>query len=203
MSGTLYIVSAPSGAGKTSLVRQLIQQISNLTLSVSHTTRESRNGESEGVDYHFISPEKFVEMVEGAEFLEHAQVFNHYYGTSEAWVKEQLKSGQDVILEIDWQGATQVRRLMPNARSIFILPPSRAVLEERLRNRGTDSDQVIERRLAEAKKEMSHYSEADYLVINDDFDRALAQLESILLSNRSKIGPQSEIHREKISELLS
>ena len=203
MSGTLYIVSAPSGAGKTSLVRELIKQVSNLKLSVSHTTRESRSGETDAVDYHFVSTEEFLQMVSRTEFLEHAQVFSHYYGTSEIWVKDQLKSGQDVILEIDWQGATQVRRLMPAACSIFILPPSRAVLEERLRNRATDSDEVIARRLAEAKQEMSHYSEADYLIINDDFDTAVAQLESIVLSHRTKIASQSITHRETISELLS
>lgn len=203
MSGILYIVSAPSGAGKTSLVRQLIQQVADLKLSVSHTTRASRNGESEGLDYHFVSNEKFVEMNNRAEFLEHAQVFNHYYGTSELWVKDQLQSGQDVILEIDWQGATQVRRLMPEACSVFILPPSRRVLETRLRNRGTDSDEVIAQRLAEAKQEMSHYSEADYLIINDDFDTAVAQLQSIVVSNRTKIASQSVTNRETISELLS
>lgn len=203
MSGTLYIVSAPSGAGKTSLVKQLIQQVSDLKISVSHTTRQKRNGEEEGVAYHFVDKDVFVEMVNRAEFLEHAQVFNHYYGTSEAWVKEQLKSGQDVILEIDWQGAEQVRRLMPEACSIFVLPPSISVLEERLRKRNTDSDEVIAQRLAEAKAEMSHYSEADYLIINDNFDTALAQLEAILLSNRSKIGPQAESHSKIISELLS
>lgn len=203
MSGILYIVSAPSGAGKTSLVRQLIKQVADLKLSVSHTTRESRNGEAEGIDYHFVSEARFVEMINGSEFLEHANVFGNYYGTSEAWVKNQLKSGQDVILEIDFQGAAQVRRLMPDACSIFILPPSRAALEKRLRNRGTDSDEVIAQRLAEAKQEMSHYSEADYLIINDDFDAAVAQLESILQSNRIKIGPQSRLHSKTISELLS
>jgi guanylate kinase len=203
MTGTLYIVSAPSGAGKTSLVRQLIGQVSDLVLSVSHTTRENRNGESDGIDYHFISTGAFVEMINNAEFLEHAQVFGHYYGTSEAWVKNQLKTGLDVILEIDWQGATQVRRLMPEACSIFILPPSRAILEERLRNRGRDSDEVIAQRLAEAKEEMSHYSEANYLIINDDFDAALAQLKSVLMANRTKIGPQAESHSKIISELLS
>lgn len=203
MSGTLYIVSAPSGAGKTSLVKQLIEQVSDLKISVSHTTRQKRNGEEEGIAYHFVDEAVFVDMINRAEFLEHAQVFNHYYGTSEVWVKEQLKSGQDVILEIDWQGAEQVRRLMPQACSIFVLPPSIAVLEERLRKRATDSDEVIAQRLAEAKAEMSHYSEADYLIINDDFDTALAQLQSILLSNRSRIGPQAESHGKIISELLS
>ncbi|MBT5331597.1 MAG: guanylate kinase [Porticoccaceae bacterium] len=203
MSGTLYIVSAPSGAGKTSLVKQLIEQVSDLKISVSHTTRQKRNGEEEGIAYHFVDEAIFVDMINRAEFLEHAQVFNHYYGTSEVWVKEQLKSGQDVILEIDWQGAEQVRRLMPQACSIFVLPPSIAVLEERLRKRATDSDEVIAQRLAEAKAEMSHYSEADYLIINDDFDTALAQLQSILLSNRSRIGPQAESHGKIISELLS
>ncbi len=203
MSGILYIVSAPSGAGKTSLVRELVQQVEGVTLSVSHTTRESRPGETEGVDYHFIETDRFVEMLNGAEFLEQAQVYGNYYGTSEPWVKNQLKSGLDVILEIDWQGASQVRRLMPSACSVYILPPSRSVLEQRLRNRGQDSDDVIAGRMAEAKEEMSHYSEADYLVINDNFKLALSQLKSILLSNRLGIGPQSEENANTISELLS
>lgn len=203
MSGILYIVSAPSGAGKTSLVRELVLQIEGVTLSVSHTTRESRPGETEGVDYHFVETERFTEMLSGTEFLEHAQVFGNYYGTSEAWVKAQLKSGQDVILEIDWQGAAQVRRLMPAACSVYILPPSRSVLEQRLRNRGQDSDEVIAARMAEAKEEMSHYNEADFLVINDNFELALYQLKSILHSNRQRIAPQSEANVDIISELLS
>lgn len=203
MSGILYIVSAPSGAGKTSLVRELVQQIEGVTLSVSHTTRESRPGETEGVDYHFVKAENFTEMLSNTEFLEHAQVFGNYYGTSETWVKHQLESGLDVILEIDWQGAAQVRRLMPNACSIYILPPSRSVLEKRLRNRGQDSDKVIAARMAEAKEEMSHYNEANYLVINDNFELALSQLKSILLSNRQRIAPQSETNVDIISELLS
>ena len=203
MSGILYIVSAPSGAGKTSLVRELIQQVEGVTLSVSHTTRESRPGETNGQDYHFVQTEVFTEMLGKAEFLEHAQVFGNYYGTSEVWVKDQLKAGLDVILEIDWQGAAQVRRLMPTACSIFILPPSRPCLEERLRKRASDSEEVIQRRLAEAKEEMSHYNEADYLVINDDFDLALNELKSVVLANRLKIGTQSKNHSQILSELLS
>ena len=203
MTGILYIVSAPSGTGKTSLVRELIQQIDGVTLSVSHTTRESRPGESNGRDYHFVETQTFTDMLGRAEFLEHAEVFGNYYGTSEVWVKEQLTAGLDVILEIDWQGAAQVRRLMPQACSIFILPPSRACLEERLRNRASDSEEVIQRRLAEAKEEMSHYNEADYLVINDDFDLALDQLKSIFLANRLKIATQSSNNAHTISELLS
>ena len=203
MSGILYIVSAPSGAGKTSLVREVIKQVEGVSLSISHTTRTSREGETDGIDYHFVETETFTEMLSRTEFLEHAQVFGNYYGTSETWVKDQLKSGLDVILEIDWQGAEQVRRLMPEASSIFILPPSREILEQRLRNRGSDTEEVIAGRLAEAKEEMSHYNEADYLVINDDFEIALNQIKAILVANRQRVGPQSAKFAQTITSLLS
>ena len=157
--GHLYIVSAPSGAGKTSLVKALLKRDPQVVVSVSHTTRPMREGEQDGVDYNFVSRETFDAKIEDGLFLEYAEVFGNKYGTSQVWVREQLAKGLDVILEIDWQGASQVRRLMPGARSIFILPPSRAVLEERLRGRGTDTDDVIERRLSEAVAEMSHYAE--------------------------------------------
>lgn len=203
MGGTLYIISAPSGAGKTSLVRELIKRVDGIVLSVSHTTRPARPGEIDGTDYHFVATANFTDMLSRAEFLEQAQVFGNYYGTSHAWVKDKLAKGLDVILEIDWQGAAQVRRLMPDACGIFILPPSRAVLKERLNRRGQDSADVIARRLAEAREEMSHYNEADYLVINDQFDVALDHLVEIVRSNRLRVGPQSRQLADLLTELLS
>lgn len=201
--GHLYIVSAPSGAGKTSLVKALVEQDPQVVVSVSHTTRAMREGERDGVDYNFVSPERFNAKIERGQFLEYAEVFGNKYGTSQVWVQEQLSRGLDVILEIDWQGASQVRRLMPQARSIFILPPSRAVLEQRLRGRGTDSQEVIARRLAEAVNEMSHYAEFDYLIINDDFGTALADLASVFRSARLTQSLQQKRHQSLLSELLS
>ncbi len=202
-TGTLYIVSAPSGAGKTSLVKALIDSLDGVTVSVSHTTRERREGEVDGRHYHFINDPAFQNMVEAGAFLEHAQVFDHRYGTSQAAVSALLREGLDVILEIDWQGAEQVRRLMPGSLSIFILPPSRSALRERLRSRGQDAEAVIERRMRDAVSEMSHYAEFDYLVINDDFDSALAGLRSIFKGNRLRIGPQGERHRDLLQSLLA
>lgn len=201
--GTLYIVSAPSGAGKTSLVTALVEQDSQVRVSVSHTTREPRKGERDGVSYNFVSPEEFNELINQSLFVEYAEVFAHKYGTSQPWVEEQLKAGVDVILEIDWQGAQQVRRIMPDARSIFILPPSRAELQRRLRGRGTDAPEVIERRMAAAVAEMSHYAEFDYLVINDDFFHALAELQSIFTANRLRQDHQQLKHQLLLEELLS
>ncbi|WP_069469953.1 guanylate kinase [Candidatus Marithrix sp. Canyon 246] len=181
--GTLYIISAPSGAGKTSLVKALIESIDDLTVSVSHTTRKARDGEQDGVNYHFIAESEFKQMLKDDLFLESAQVFENYYGTSKPEVMKCLNDGIDVILEIDWQGAETVRRLMPDIVSIFILPPSGAVLEERLRSRSTDRDDVIARRLSGAAEEISHCLDFDYLVINDDFSVALKKLESIIASS--------------------
>ena len=203
MSGTLFTLSAPSGAGKTSLVRELIARVDDLVLSVSHTTRPMRKGEVEGRDYHFIDQAQFVDMLGRAEFLEHAQVFGNYYGTSHQWVREQLRNGKDVILEIDWQGAEQVRRLMPESHGIFVLPPSRSELESRLQGRGQDSAEVIARRLAEAQAEMSHYAEADYLVINDDFEIASRQLQYIVSASRLTVARQSVDHAQLLTELLA
>lgn len=183
-SGTLYTVSAPSGAGKTSLVAALVARDSAVRVSVSHTTRPMRPGEEDGVNYHFVREQDFLAMLERAEFLEHARVFGNLYGTSQLWVAEQLAAGTDVILEIDWQGAQQVKRIMPATRAIFILPPSRETLRERLTSRGQDDDEVIQRRMAQAREEMSHYIESDYLVLNGDFDLALAQLQAILVCHR-------------------
>ena len=182
--GTLYIISAPSGAGKTSLVKELISDSKDIMVSVSHTTRSMRPGEQDGVDYHFIDKDAFVSMVEHSAFLEHAKVFDNYYGTSQQHVERQLLNGKDVILEIDWQGARQVRRLIQDSQSIFVLPPSAAALKERLQKRGQDDDDVIDRRMLDAVNEMSHYAEFDYLVVNDDFDQALQDLKCIIKSNR-------------------
>ncbi len=184
VTGTLYIVSAPSGAGKTSLLEVLIEADGNLFLSVSHTTRDIRKGEANGVNYFFINKEKFEVMCEKGDFLEHAQVFDNFYGTSKTCIVEQLAKGQDVVLEIDWQGAQQVRQEIPEAVSIFILPPSLEALEQRLNHRGQDSDETIQRRMRDATVEISHYKEYDYIVINDKFEEALNQLHSIVNSQR-------------------
>ena len=174
------MVSAPSGAGKTSLVKALLARNPALSVSVSHTTRPPRPHEDQGREYWFVTPAEFQEKLARGEFLEHAQVFDNFYGTGRATVAAVLAAGRDVILEIDWQGARQVRQSAPGCTTIFILPPSRATLEERLRNRRTDSDAVIARRLRDAVGDMSHYREFGYVVVNDDFDAACQQLESIL-----------------------
>lgn len=183
-NGTLYTVSAPSGAGKTSLVNALIDQCSGLKVSVSHTTRPVRPGEIDGVNYHFTNEDEFTTMLDRGDFLEHARVFGNLYGTSQPWVEAQLNQGDDVILEIDWQGAQQVKELLPNTRAIFILPPSRDTLLERLTSRGQDDAEIINKRMAEAVEEMSHYIEGDFLVVNDDFQQTLAELEAIVTSAR-------------------
>ncbi|GAA0699887.1 guanylate kinase [Marinobacterium maritimum] len=203
LAGTLYILSAPSGAGKTSLVKALLQQDDQVGVSVSHTTRAMRPGEADGVDYNFVSMDDFNALIEQGQFLEYAEVFGNKYGTSQQWVKEQLAAGRDVILEIDWQGAEQVRRLMPEAVTVFILPPSRAALRERLNARGQDSDEVIEGRMAEATSEMSHYPEYDYLLINDDFDIALQQLASLFRARRLRQSAQQTRHQVLLEQLLS
>ncbi|WP_372748404.1 guanylate kinase [Litorivivens sp.] len=201
--GILYTISAPSGAGKTSLVRALLEQMDNIRVSVSHTTRKQRPGEVEGRDYHFISVDEFKQMLGDAAFLEHAQVFDNFYGTSQAWVAQQLAAGTDVILEIDWQGAEQVRRAMSDTRSIFILPPSRATLEERLQGRGQDDEATIARRMRAAVDEMSHFPEAEFIVINDEFDVALADLVAIVRSQRLSLPSQQIRHQALLAELLS
>jgi guanylate kinase len=178
--GRLYVVSAPSGAGKTSLVKALMQREPRIRFSVSYTTRKPRQNEIPGRDYHFVSMEKFAEMVANNELLEHAQVFDNYYGTGVHAVQEALSIGEQLLLEIDWQGAQQVRSRLPEARSIFILPPSRQALEQRLRARSTDSDEVIQRRLRDAAQDLGHWSEFDYVVINDRFDQALEDLQAIV-----------------------
>jgi guanylate kinase len=177
--GKLFVIAAPSGAGKTSLVRALIQRMPQLRFSISYTTRRRRETEQEGRDYFFVDRAEFDRMVANGEFLEHAQVFDNCYGTSRAQVDQLLANGDNVLLEIDWQGAQQVRRAMPECRTIFILPPSRSALEQRLRGRATDSEEVIARRLRDSIADMSHWNEFDYVVVNDDFERATADLEAI------------------------
>lgn len=201
--GTLYIISAPSGAGKTSLVKALLESTDNIMVSVSHTTRGIRPGEVDGKDYHFTSVETFRSMIGDNAFLEHAQVFDNFYGTSRSSALDMMDKGVDVILEIDWQGAQQVRQKMPEAVSIFILPPSREELERRLRGRGTDADEVIARRLGEAVTEMSHYHEFDYLVFNDAFDTALAELRAIILARRQRATVQIPANQAILDALLA
>jgi guanylate kinase len=178
--GRLFVIAAPSGAGKTSLVKALLARLPQLRLSISHTTRTRRPTEAEGREYHFVTPAQFEALTARGEFLEHARVFDNLYGTSRGYVEGQLRSGHDVMLEIDWQGAQQVRRAMPQCVSIFILPPSRAALAERLARRATDTPEVISRRLRDARADMSHYREFDYVVVNDDFERALSELGDIV-----------------------
>ena len=182
--GTLFIVTAPSGAGKTSLVKALIEREQQLRVSVSHTTRAKRPGEEDGVNYHFVDEAAFMEMLRTGSFFESAQVYGNHYGTSQLWVNEQLEAGLDVILEIDWQGAVQVRNLDPKACSIFILPPSLKTLKIRLLNRAQDDAETIEKRMSEAVAEISHVAEANFVVINDDFDTALEDLCAIIRSCR-------------------
>lgn len=201
--GTLYIISAPSGAGKTSLVRELRAQCGGLAVSVSHTTRSQRPGEVDGRDYFFISRDDFGRMVDGGEFLEHAQVFDNFYGTARSTVEASLARGEDVILEIDWQGARQIRSLIPECVSIFILPPSLTELEARLSGRGQDQPETIARRMADAISEISHYKEYDYLIINDEFEEALGQLRSILNANRLQTSRQEATQHALISSLLA
>lgn len=203
IKGTLYIVSAPSGAGKTSLVKALIDSSKNLKVSVSHTTRTKRPGEEDGVNYHFVDHPEFEKMLSEQAFLEHAEVFGNYYGTSTRWVEEALEQGDDVILEIDWQGGEQVKRLMPDAISIFILPPSKQTLRDRLTNRGQDDEAIITRRMQEAVSEMSHYESSDYLVINDIFEDALADLQSIVSSTRLLREAQCLRYESLLNSLLS
>jgi guanylate kinase len=178
--GRLYVVSAPSGAGKTSLVKALMEREPRIRFSVSYTTRTARPNEVPGRDYHFVTTERFAEMIARNEFLEHAQVFDNCYGTGVHTVEEALANGEQLLLEIDWQGAAQVRARLPEARSIFILPPTRDALEQRLRARSTDSDSVIRRRLRDAAQDLTHWAEFDYVVINDSFDRALEDLQAIV-----------------------
>lgn len=198
-AGHLYVIAAPSGAGKTSLVKALLAQEPSAQFSISYTTRKQRPTEVDGRDYHFVSHEQFEKMVAAGEFLEHARVFDNYYGTARAQVEQLLARGANVILEIDWQGAQQIRQVMRDCRSIFILPPSRAELERRLRGRGTDDQTVIQRRLRDAAGDMSHWAEFDYVVINADFEQALADLKAIVLRQ----GEHLRAHRSSLQPLVA
>ena len=201
-TGTLYIISAPSGAGKSSLVKALTDTNPEIRVSISHTTRAMRPGEVDGVNYHFVTREAFVKMGEHGDFLERAEVFGNFYGTSQSHLQQTLDEGHDLILDIDWQGAEQVRKLMPQARSIFILPPSLQALHQRLTNRGQDSDEIIANRMREAVNEMSHYVEYDYLIINDDFSHALDDLKAIFRANQLQQKRQQVRFGMLLAELL-
>jgi guanylate kinase len=201
--GNLFILSAPSGAGKSTLYKALLNQDDKVRISISHTTRAPRSGEEHGREYYFIDDESFLDMIAEDAFFEHAQVFDNYYGTSKESIFGMLEQGLDVILEIDWQGARQIRQFYPEAIGIFILPPSLSALEERLRSRATDTDDVIQRRMAKAVNEMSHYQEYDFIIVNDDFDAALSQMAAIFMAMRAKTPVMQEKSGNLINDLLS
>ncbi len=205
VQGTLYIVSAPSGAGKSSLIQALLktQPLYDTQVSISHTTRPIRPGEKHGEHYFFVSVEQFERMIEEHAFLEHARVFGNYYGTSCETITQTLSTGVDVFLDIDWQGAQQIRQRMPLARSIFILPPSKEELSRRLRGRGQDSEGVITQRMAQAVAEMTHYAEYDYLIVNDDFNTALMDLKTIIRAERLRLERQKLRHYALITKLMA
>lgn len=203
MSGSLFVVAAASGTGKTSLVRALVESVEGIGVSVSHTTRPRRPGEIDGVNYHFTDREEFVRLIGEGAFLEHAEVFGNLYGTSRDWVLGELQQDRDVILEIDWQGAAQVRRLLPGIVGIFILPPSLEALAARLNHRGQDSEAVIAHRLREAQGDIAHYGEFDFLVVNDDFNAALADLKAIVRATRLSCRSQSARQEALIRRLLT
>ncbi len=201
-AGNLFVISAPSGAGKTSLVRSLIEMMPVLYVSISHTTRQRRPYEKDGIDYHFVDQKSFLSLVKAGQFLEYAKVFDHYYGTSRPWVEKQMSEGKDIILEIDWQGAEQVRKQIANTVNIFVLPPSYSTLESRLVGRGDNSENV-DRRMLEARNEITHYRDYDFLVINDKFDAALQELITIIRA--MKLGyPQQKAYYDKfVNQLLN
>ena len=203
MKGKLFIVSAPSGAGKTSLAKALIEQIENVKMSVSHTTRARRAAEVDGQDYFFVSKAEFLQMVDDGVFLEYAEVYGNYYGTSRNSVEAMLEQGINVMLDIDWQGAQQVRMKKPSVTTIFISPPSKKELEQRLRGRGQDSDEIINDRMAQAQKECSHFQEFDYIIINDNFEQALTDLTTIVNNQRLKRSQQVMQHKALLDELTS
>ena len=200
--GNLFILSAPSGAGKSSLIGALLKKHSDMKVSVSHTTRSPRPGEENGVHYHFVSVDEFKTLIEKNDFFEWAQVFDNYYGTSKQAIESQLAAGIDVFLDIDWQGAQQIRKLVDDVETIFILPPSKEELESRLNNRGQDSAEVIAGRMAKAQSETSHYNEYDYVVVNDDFDTALTEIETIVMAKRLSLKSQTVRHQALLENLL-
>ncbi|EGI74223.1 MULTISPECIES: guanylate kinase [Pseudoalteromonas] len=200
--GNLFILSAPSGAGKSSLINALLKKHADMKVSVSHTTRAPRPGEENGVHYHFASTDEFKALIAKDDFFEWAQVFDNYYGTSKQAIESQLDAGIDVFLDIDWQGAQQVREIMPSVKTIFILPPSKEELEQRLNNRGQDSAEVIASRMAKAQSETSHYNEYDYVIVNDDFETALGDIEMIVMAQRLTLKAQEERHQVLLNSLL-
>jgi guanylate kinase len=203
--GTLYIVSAPIGAGKSSLISALLETNPTyaMKVSVSHTTRNMRPGEEDGLHYHFIQKEKFEALIAKNEFLEHAEVFGNYYGTSRVWIEDNLNKGIDVFLDIDWQGARQIRKQMPLAKSVFIIPPSNGELERRLNARGQDNEAIIAKRMSEAKSEMTHFDEYDYLIVNDDFDASLMDFKAIIRAERLKQDKQAAKYNGMLTALLA
>ncbi len=198
----LFVIAAPSGCGKTSLVKALCEKLDNIKVSVSHTTRAPRKGEVDGKNYFFVNQNEFNEIKNNANFLEFAKVFDNYYGTAKQTVQQQLSDGIDVVLEIDWQGARQVKKHIPEALSIFILPPSKNALRDRLTNRAQDNEAIINRRMQDAVSEMQHYNEFDYLVINDDFEKALEQIKAIVISQRMRLNNQSNRHQKLLKQLI-
>ena len=202
MSGHLFIVSAPSGAGKTTLVRLLLEKDPGIRVSISSTTRPPRTGENDGREYHFVDVQYFLEMVSRGDFLEWAEVHGNYYGTSRRWIEAEMTAGRDVLLEIDWQGAQQVRKAFPSAIGIFILPPSLEELKSRLSGRGTDSAETIARRIAAARDEMRHVDEFDYVIINDDLQQALDNLTSVVGASRLQYQTQRQRHPALFAKLL-
>lgn len=203
MAGNLYIVAAPSGAGKTTLVRRLLAEDSAIRLSISYTTRAPRTGEENGREYHFVDVATFKKMIAQGDFLEWAEVHGNFYGTSKSWISSEMAAGRDVLLEIDWQGAQQVRQHFPQAIGVFILPPSLEVLAQRLRGRGTDAEEVIARRLAAAGEEMRHVGEFDYVIINDDLEQALADLLAVSRATRLTFAQQQQRYTQLFSQLIS
>ncbi len=201
MSGSLFIISAPSGAGKTSLVHALLATNPQIDLSVSYTTRKPREGEVDGVAYHFVSRETFIDMTGRGEFLESAEVYGNFYGTSQSWISQENAKDRDILLEIDWQGAAQVRRLFPECISIFILPPSVAALEQRLKGRGTDSAEVIAKRMAAVREDVAHVAEFDYVIINDNLNEALQEFNAVVLAARLRGSRQLARHQTLINQL--
>lgn len=200
-TGNIFIVSAPSGAGKTTLVSALLAADNNIRLSVSYTTRAPRAGETDGVDYHFVTRDTFLEMAKHGDFLESAEVFGNFYGTSQSWIEGQLKDGQDILLEIDWQGAEQVRRIFPSAITVFILPPSFSTLSERLHRRAKDSEAAIELRLQSAQEEIRHVDEFDFVIVNEMIDEAVRDVVSIVRAARLRLPQQTLRHQALISDL--
>jgi guanylate kinase len=201
--GNLIIVAAPSGGGKTSLVKELVSSLDNIKVSISHTTRQMRPGEKEGEAYFFIKEQEFLEMIEANCFIEHATVFDHHYGTSVAQINASLQAGLDVVLDIDWQGAQQVRKIFPTAISIFILPPSLSVLQQRLSDRRQDKQAVIDARMHRAQDELAHFAEFDYLIVNDEFHNAAKEMQAIVVANRLRMVRQMQLQRKLLSFLLA